>query len=53
MNSHYKESKGLHINYSLISEMIEGKTKILDLGCGDGYLLKLLKEKKKCKRLWN
>ena len=47
MNSHYKTSKGLHLNYSLISDMIEENSKILDLGCGDGYLLKLLKDKKK------
>ena len=43
MNNHYKESKGLHLNYSLIEEMIEEKSKVLDLGCGNGYLLKLLK----------
>ena len=28
MNNHYKESKGLHLNYSLIEEMIEEKAKI-------------------------
>lgn len=49
MNNHYKESKGLHLNYSLIEEMIEEKSKVLDLGCGDGYLLKLLKDKKNIK----
>ena len=49
MNNHYKESKGLHLNYSLIEEMIEPKSKVLDLGCGNGYLLKLLKDKKHIK----
>ena len=49
MNNHYKESKGLHLNYSLIEEMIEPKAKVLDLGCGNGYLLKLLKDKKQIK----
>lgn len=49
MNNHYKESKGLHLNYSLIEEMIEPKSKVLDLGCGNGYLLKLLKDKKNIK----
>ncbi len=49
MNSHYKTSKGLHLNYSLISDMIEKNSKILDLGCGDGYLLKLLKDEKNVK----
>ena len=46
MNRHYKTSQGLHLNYSLISDMIEENSKILDLGCGDGYLLKLLKDTK-------
>ena len=46
MNNHYKTSKGLHLNYSLILDIIENNSKILDLGCGDGYLLKLLKDEK-------
>ena len=37
--------KGLHLNYSIISDMIEPGTKILDLGCGTGILLKMLAEK--------
>ena len=41
-----QEINGLHLNYSLISDLIDDNSKILDLGCGDGYLLKLLKEKK-------
>ena len=46
MDNHYTQSKGLHVNYSLISNMIENGSKILDLGCGDGYLLNLLKKSK-------
>lgn len=49
MNKHYDTSKGLHLNYSLISDIIEENSKILDLGCGNGYLLKLLKDKKHVK----
>lgn len=43
---HYIESKGLHLNYSIITEIIEPETSVLDLGCGDGTLLKMLKNKK-------
>ena len=49
MNNHYAQSNGLHINYSLISQMVEDNSKVLDLGCGDGYLLKLLKDIKNVK----
>lgn len=49
MNNHYTRSNGLHVNYSLISAMIEENSKVLDLGCGDGYLLKLLKDNKNIK----
>ena len=41
--NHYKESQGLHLNYDLLLDMVENNSKVLDLGCGDGYLLKLLK----------
>lgn len=47
MNNHYTTSKGLHLNYSIISGMIEENARVLDLGCGNGYLLKLLKDTKK------
>lgn len=46
MSKNYGETKGLHLNYSLISDMIEENSRVLDLGCGDGFLLKLLKDKK-------
>ena len=45
MNKHYIESKGLHLNYSIITNMIEPNLSVLDLGCGDGTLLKMLKNK--------
>ena len=51
MNEHYLKSKGLHLNYSLISEMVEEKAHILDLGCGSGELLQMLKENKNVKGL--
>jgi len=46
MNKHYTESKGLHLNYSIIAGMIDHNLSVLDLGCGDGTLLKMLKDKK-------
>lgn len=46
MNRHYIESKGLHLNYSIISNMIAEDSSVLDVGCGDGTLLKMLKMKK-------
>lgn len=45
-NKHYLNSKGLYLNYSIILELIEKNAKVLDLGCGDGELLKLLKDEK-------
>lgn len=44
-NKHYLQSKGLHLDYSIIRDMIEENESVLDLGCGKGELLKLLKEK--------
>ena len=49
LNRHYIESKGLHLNYSIIADMIEEGSRVLDLGCGDGTLLKLLKKEKNIK----
>lgn len=48
-SSHYETSQGLHVNYDIIMQMIESGAKILDLGCGSGELLKLLKDKKNVK----
>lgn len=42
MPNHYTASKGLHLNYSIITEIIEDGSRVLDLGCGDGELLKRL-----------
>jgi len=39
-------SNALHLNYNIICELIENGSHILDLGCGDGTLLKMLSEKK-------
>ena len=49
MNKHYATSKGLHLNYALIKDIVEENSRVLDLGCGNGYLLKLLKDKKNIK----
>lgn len=46
MNKHYLESKGQHLNYSIISEMIDSDNSVLDVGCGDGTLMKMLQDKK-------
>ncbi len=48
MDKHYENSKGLHLNYEIITKFIENGSKILDLGCGDGTLLKMLIERKNC-----
>lgn len=45
MKDHYKTSKGLHLNYSIISDIIEPGSRVLDLGCGSGELLIRLKNK--------
>lgn len=36
----------LHVNYASIVDIVEKNSTVLDLGSGDGTLLKLLKEKK-------
>ena len=38
----------VHLNYSVITETIESGSKVLDLGCGEGELLKMLIETKQC-----
>ena len=45
MDKHYTESKGLHLNYSIITDMINSGESVLDVGCGDGTLMKMLVEK--------
>ena len=32
--------------FQIIAELIDNKTRVLDVGCGDGTLMKYLKEKK-------
>jgi methionine biosynthesis protein MetW len=39
----------IRLDYEIISDIIEPGAKVLDLGCGDGELLALLKEKKHCR----
>ena len=46
MSKEYGKSKGLRLNYSIIEGIIEGGAKVLDLGCGDGTLLKQLVDRK-------
>ncbi len=45
IENHYLLSKGLHLNYSIITDMIDSGSNVLDLGCGDGSLMKMLKDK--------
>ena len=42
----YGETKGLRLNYTIIAELIDKGSKVLDLGCGDGSLLKKLIDEK-------
>ncbi len=44
-----ENNRGLHLNYSIILNIIEENSTVLDLGCGDGTLLKTLIEKKHVK----
>ena len=44
-----ENNRGLHLNYSIILKIIEENSTVLDLGCGDGTLLKNLIEKKHIK----
>jgi len=41
--------KAVRLDYEIITEFIEPKSRVLDLGCGDGELLKLLIDHKSCK----
>ncbi len=42
------KKESLRLNYSVISGIIEKNSKVLDLGCGDGALLRLLIDKNFC-----
>ena len=48
MDKKHEKSTGLHLNYEIITKIIEENSKILDLGCGDGTLLKMLIKRKNC-----
>ena len=39
----------IRLDYEIIANIIEPGAKVLDLGCGDGELLALLREKKGCR----
>ncbi|MCP4650877.1 MAG: methionine biosynthesis protein MetW [PVC group bacterium] len=43
------EDKNIRLDYRVILDMVSEGSSILDLGCGDGELLRLLKEKKNVK----
>ena len=44
-----ENKRGQHLNYSIISKIIEENSTVLDLGCGDGTLLKSLIDTKHVK----
>ena len=46
---HYSSELRFHLNYPIIADMIETGSKVLDLGCGNGALLKMLKDEKQVK----
>ena len=46
-----KASDSMHLNYTVITNIIEQGSKVLDLGCGNGTLLKMLVEEKQCSGL--
>lgn len=48
MNNRYNEYKGLHLNYEIITNIIKKNAKVLDIGCGEGTLLKMLYAQKHC-----
>lgn len=39
----------MNLNYKVVCDLIEKNSKVLDLGCGDGELLELLKKEKNAK----
>ncbi len=44
MNIHPPPSQGARVDLLLLSRMVEPKSRVLDVGCGDGALLRLLAE---------
>ncbi len=46
MNSGLKKTKGLKPNYDIVSQFITPNSTVLDLGCGEGVLLKKLVDTK-------
>lgn len=44
-----ENKRGQHLNYSIIAKIIEENSTVLDLGCGDGTLLKSLIDNKHVK----
>ncbi|MGD9637971.1 MAG: methionine biosynthesis protein MetW [Alphaproteobacteria bacterium] len=49
MNNHSLEAKLFHLNYAIITDFIEEHSKVLDLGCGDGSLIKMLIDEKQAR----
>ncbi|MEI8010964.1 MAG: methionine biosynthesis protein MetW [Candidatus Omnitrophota bacterium] len=39
----------IRLDYEIIADIVEPGARVLDLGCGDGELLSMLKEKKDCR----
>jgi methionine biosynthesis protein MetW len=44
---HLSSGPGARVDLLMISDMVEAGSRVLDVGCGDGALLKLLAEKKR------
>ena len=44
-------TKNLNLNYKIVLNLIEKNAKVLDLGCGNGELLKILKNEKQTNSL--
>ncbi|MBQ7450537.1 methionine biosynthesis protein MetW [bacterium] len=51
MKYNVKKTKGLKPNYDIVSKMVKENSSVLDLGCGEGELLKELVDNKNVKGL--